>query len=227
MGGGESGFEFEVMCEELGFGAFAFGNIFFDGNEVSNFVGWVTDRVNVNGLPIEGAVFAAVDEFAVPGFAGEDGLPEIDISFFRGFGGAEEVRFFSEEFFEGVACEGAEGWVSVNDFGGGVSDEDGGGALLDCGGEEAHLLFGAAFFGDVFDEGVSDTFAGWGGMREGLDADGDEGTVFMVIGFFEWAAAAGLVEGKEGGVVGWSELGRGDVPVGELEEFVVGVACGG
>ena len=114
-------------------------DVFLDGDEVGDLAGIVGDRGNAGRFPVQLAIFLLVQQFALPGLARHDGVPEVLVGSRRGGPGLQQARILAERLVAAVAGGAGEGVIDEDDVACGVGHEDGGAALGDGGAEQALL----------------------------------------------------------------------------------------
>ena len=125
------------------------GDVGLDRDVVGDFAALLADRRHRGQYLVVGAIFALVDEFAMPALAVVDGIPQGDIAGIRGEARAQQGRGPAYHFVLLVTAGGEEGGVDVLDARPGVGDEDAVRALFEGQGQLAQLLLGQLALGDV------------------------------------------------------------------------------
>src|ERR1039457_5744323 len=127
--------------ESLGFlSRPARGDVPFDGNVADNLTEGVAHGSDLHVLGVAGAVFAAIDQLAVPDLAGRDGLPEFLIERRGATARFEDTRVLSDGFLAAVSRHPGERGIRILNCSEGVGDEDGVGGLPD-GGRQPGALY--------------------------------------------------------------------------------------
>ncbi len=112
-------------------GSLALGNIFLDGQKVSDVAGVVVDRGNGSPLPIKFAVLLPVVKFSTPLPASDDRLPQSLVILRRHFARLQNAGIFADHFPGRITRQLHELRVDVFDVTGLVGNDDGNRTMFD------------------------------------------------------------------------------------------------
>lgn len=202
---------------------FALGHVFFVGEVAGDLALGVAHRVNEHRFGVFAAAFAAVAQFALPGFALCEPGPHALVCGGRRFARLQHARVLPQHFGGGVFAGAGEGVVDELDAALQVGDDDGQGALRNCLRELAHGLFALQALGDVArDDHVARPLAGlWGLARN------RQFKPAFAVGHLQGNHAAARETGLAGFVQGGQRNARGLGGQGFLQGFAQQLCNGG